>query len=221
MSIEVEFTVPAAKCALGRSLGGDPDVRIEIDRIVPTGETIMPFFWLWGGDCDDFERVAKTEPGIDDISVVDTVENGALFRATWNTDVASTLKAIENADGVLLGARADHVGWRFEVRFPSTDHTSLFNEYCAENSDKIEIVRVTPTTGRDHGTGFGLTDAQSEALAVAYRLGYFNEPREATLEAVAAELDISPRAVAGRLRRGQAALLEHTGLTDAKSTENT
>ncbi|MFC7008103.1 helix-turn-helix domain-containing protein [Halalkalicoccus salilacus] len=49
---------------------------------------------------------------------------------------------------------------------------------------------------------------------VAYEMGFFEEPRQATLEEVATEIGISARAVAGRLRRGQTTLLERTGLTD-------
>ncbi|MFC7027483.1 helix-turn-helix domain-containing protein [Halomicroarcula sp. GCM10025710] len=43
--------------------------------------------------------------------------------------------------------------------------------------------------------------------AAGLRAGFFDEPRTATLEDVAAELGISRQAVANRLRRGHRALI--------------
>jgi len=47
-----------------------------------------------------------------------------------------------------------------------------------------------------------LTDPQREALVLAYERGYFNSPREVTMEELGAELGITQQAVASRLRRG-------------------
>ncbi len=46
-------------------------------------------------------------------------------------------------------------------------------------------------------TDAGLTDSQREALLVAFETGYFEEPRNATLSDVAADLDISQPAASG------------------------
>jgi predicted DNA binding protein len=48
----------------------------------------------------------------------------------------------------------------------------------------------------------GLTEKQHEAVLLAYRMGYFDSPRQAGLAEIAAELDISRQALASRLRRG-------------------
>jgi len=45
---------------------------------------------------------------------------------------------------------------------------------------------------------------------VAYGLGYYESPREATREDVADELGISPQAVGSRLQRGTRRLLAST-----------
>lgn len=47
-----------------------------------------------------------------------------------------------------------------------------------------------------------ITEAQEEALVLAYDREYFDSPREVTLEELADELGISQQAVASRLRRG-------------------
>ena len=51
-------------------------------------------------------------------------------------------------------------------------------------------------------TEAALTDTQLEALALAYERGYFEFPREVTLEALGEELGISRQAVGSRIRGG-------------------
>lgn len=51
-----------------------------------------------------------------------------------------------------------------------------------------------------------LTDRQREALAVAVDLGYYDVPRTASLEAVAAELDCAPSTASDHLQKAQARL---------------
>jgi predicted DNA binding protein len=52
-----------------------------------------------------------------------------------------------------------------------------------------------------HGE-FGLAERQRDALITALEPGYFVVPREATTAELADELDVSPRAISQRLRRG-------------------
>ena len=61
--------------------------------------------------------------------------------------------------------------------------------------------------------GDGLTDRQEEALRIAYERGYFEIPRRATLDDVAAELGITPSSASERLRRAQTELVEETVAT--------
>ncbi|WP_122089497.1 helix-turn-helix domain-containing protein [Halalkalicoccus subterraneus] len=210
MSTVIEFTVPAEDCALGRALGDDPSASLELDRIVPTDDTVMPFFWVWNRDPEAFLATASDEPAIEAVSVVEQVDGGALLSAHWNREEAGTLFAIARSEGALLDARVTNRTWRFEVRFADAAATAAFRQFCADRDVSLSIERVATASPRDDD--YGLTAEQREALATAYERGYFAEPRGATLEDIADAIGISPRAVAGRLRRGQATLLEHTGL---------
>jgi len=212
MSTRIEFTVPTSACALGRSLGGEAGASLELDRIVPIDDTIMPYFWVSGRDPEAFATAARAESAVETISIVDAVEDGTLFAARWNHEEAGTLFAIARSGGVLLDAGATSERWRFEVRFDDREAVAEFRSFCDERGVPLSIERVTTASPRTDGR-YGLTAEQQEALAVAYQRGYFQEPRRATLEDVAREIGISPRALAGRLRRGQARLLERTDLT--------
>ncbi len=53
MSVILEFSLPATEFQLGEALSGTP-MQLEIERIVPTGDMIMPFVWATGDDHDSF-----------------------------------------------------------------------------------------------------------------------------------------------------------------------
>lgn len=70
-------------------------------------------------------------------------------------------------------------------------------------------VRVDRISTYDRGvTAFSsrLTDRQREALSVAVELGYYDVPRTASVEDVAAELDCAPSTASNHLRKAQARL---------------
>ncbi|AEH36174.1 helix-turn-helix domain-containing protein [Halopiger xanaduensis] len=73
----------------------------------------------------------------------------------------------------------------------------------------IELDRIVPTTGSlcPYVWIRGASPAQLEALELAYERGYFDEPRRATLEDLAAGVGITRQSLAGRLRRGHRNLL--------------
>ena len=76
----------------------------------------------------------------------------------------------------------------------------------------VRLGRISPlrAEGEDSvDSRWDLTPAQAEAMKAAYEMGYFEVPRGASSEAVAAELGVSKSAFLERLRRGERALLRH------------
>ena len=69
-------------------------------------------------------------------------------------------------------------------------------------------VRIDRVGSYEHGLDGAtlLTDRQREAVAVALELGYYEVPRTASVEEVAAELDCAPSTAADHLRKAQARL---------------
>lgn len=55
--------------------------------------------------------------------------------------------------------------------------------------------------------GAALTERQREVVGTAVELGYYDVPREATLDEVAAELDIAGSTVSAHLRKAEAAVV--------------
>jgi predicted DNA binding protein len=99
--------------------------------------------------------------------------------------------------------------WRFEVRGEDQKATAEFREYCQKNDIPIEITAVHAMLPIQ-GEGYELTDTQREALVLAYERGYFDSPRQASLEEIAEELDITQQSLSSRLRRGHRRLIGAT-----------
>ena len=76
----------------------------------------------------------------------------------------------------------------------------------------VRLERISPLRGEGEGSvdsRWDLTPAQAEAMKTAHEMGYFEVPRGASSETVAAELGVSKSAFLERLRRGERALLRH------------
>ncbi|SIQ80737.1 hypothetical protein SAMN05421858_0465 [Haladaptatus litoreus] len=207
MSTIVEISIPADEFALGRALQSDSQLQIELERIVPTGTAVFPFFWAWGDTVGEFEAAVRAEPAIQDLTKLDSFSDGTLFRAVWNEEITGFVRGIEEANVMVMEANGTADGWTFHLRFPAQEQMSEFQSFCQQEGITVEVHRVyslQEMTAQQLGT---LTPAQQETLVTAYEEGYFERPRNITLEELADKLKISPQAVGGRLRRGYANLI--------------
>jgi predicted DNA binding protein len=91
--------------------------------------------------------------------------------------------------------------WILTVWMPERTNLVHLWDYAGRNDIDIDLLRVNEYASLGN-TDAGLTDSQREALLVALETGYFEEPRNATLSEVAADLEISQPAASGLLRRG-------------------
>lgn len=212
MSVFAQFALPADVVPLGRALEASPDSRIELERIVPVGEAVMPFFWVTGSESDieTFSAAARTEPAIERLTAVDTVGDRTLFRAEWAEDVDGLIAGIETTGATVLEATGSAAEWQFELRFADHSRVRAFQQYCTAHDIEIDLVRIRYLVDPEPAGSYGLTDTQRETLELAYERGYFREPREVSLEELAAEFDVTDRAVSRRIGRGLERLLAHT-----------
>lgn len=72
-----------------------------------------------------------------------------------------------------------------------------------------EIRRLTTGGGTQVSVSDELTARQRRVLTTAFRVGYYDEPRDATVADVAAQLDLATGTVAEHMRKAEAALVEH------------
>ncbi|MFC6941230.1 helix-turn-helix domain-containing protein [Salinirubellus sp. GCM10025818] len=121
------------------------------------------------------------------------------------------LEALATAGAIIERIDVLPDGWRQTGWFTDRETFREFSSFWQRNAG-FQLHRLT-REGESEPPGDGLTDRQDEALRIAYERGYFDIPRGASLEDVAAELDLSPSSVSERLRRAQTRLIEETVAT--------
>ena len=206
--VDVEFDPEVF--LLGALLEGFPDATIELDRLVPTGEAVIPYFWMRGVSEAEAGTLDRSLSGEAIVERVDSVNDEHLLRARWDpTARQGILQGVIESGLTLVSAVGTADGWRFELRGDEHEAVTRFQSYCREHDIPLRLTGIRTLTPIRDG-GYGLTDKQREALMLAHARGYYDSPREADLEAVAAELGITRQALASRLRRGTRRLLEAT-----------
>ncbi|WP_410766468.1 helix-turn-helix domain-containing protein [Haloferax sp. DFSO60] len=217
MAVIIELTVDATDFDLGQVTAFGDNVVIELERVVPTGGEVMPFFWVSGIDFDEFERTVRARELVQDLTPIANVNDRVLYHVSWGTSVSSLTRILIESEATILEATGT-TPWMFRLRF--SDHTYVRDFYtqCQESDIDIHVNRVYTLTEEDTNVyQFNITSHQHEALVTAVSAGYFKVPRGTTLREVADQLEISPQAASERVRRGadkvlRSVLLSGSGL---------
>ena len=213
MSVIAELSVPIEDFPLGRALASTPDMKVELERIVPTGDAVLPFFWVWGDDVAAFVEDLRSDDDVAEVAVLDRLEDGALVRATW-TDSPGLIEGILRSEATLLEVHRHDGGWRFRLRSPDHEAVAALQRYCADNGIDLRLHWIHDLVAVEAGDQYGLTDEQRAAVVAAFGAGYFDDPRGTTLDGIAEGFEVSPRAVSKRMRRGLRNLVEATLASD-------
>ncbi|PSQ46004.1 bacterio-opsin activator [Halobacteriales archaeon SW_6_65_15] len=113
-----------------------------------------------------------------------------------------------------MAATGSADGWQRRVRFPDRDSIVEMRQFCADNDVNFRLHRLYAPGESDVVDEFGLSPEQRRALMTAERVGYFDVPREVSLDDLGEELDISGQSASERLRRGISELVSNTLLSD-------
>lgn len=217
MATVTKFTAPGDTFSLGMIFQQYPDVAVELDRIVPTNESIIPYCWVRGADEEKIEQIEASfrgRPDLQEVRLIDEVDGQYLLRVEWNHNYRGILGAIAGTDVNLISGRGTGNEWEFEIRSEDRKEVSEFQRYCQQHDLSIELTAVHALSKVPQATEYDLTEPQREALLLAYESGYFDTPRESTLDEIAVGLDITRQALASRLRRGYKNLVQNTLVND-------
>lgn len=210
MSVIAYFTTPADDFIFRDVLDSQPNVRIRLETMVPTGSTLIPYCWISGEDVSVIEATLEDSPFIETAKILDELENEGLFRVEWTQEFDGLIDAIRESEAVMLEGAGGGSEWSFRFRFPSYEQLSLFYRTCADNDVRLTLDKIhNPVEPKDMA-GYGLTTYQRRALLAALELGYFDIPRRTTLVELGDGLGVSDAAVSQRIRRGLDTLISGT-----------
>jgi predicted DNA binding protein len=173
------------------------------------------YFWIEAPDFDAVEETLVEDHTVANFSVITGAENKRTYRIEYSDEAKLITPTVTDIGGITRESRSYSNGWKLHLQFRNHDGLSALYEYASEEDIRLELIELRQQEENDASVDFGLTESQQEALMAAFMQGYYDEPREASLEELASFLGISQTAVSGRLKRGSARLIEKILINDS------
>lgn len=213
----VSGTIPASDLALNHSLEELPALQFEIERIVTSGDdALMPMLWVRGTEREAVEATLEADPTVDNVELLGDFDAEWLFRMEWVDHVDLIVQMLTNSEATILDAVGQGAAWKLRVLYPRRSLFSRTHDFCEDHNLEFEVASIRELD-EDPAGRYGLTSAQYEVLAEASERGYFEIPREVSLEELADELGVTHQAASERLRRATDALVEDALFVDFSS----
>ncbi len=198
-----------------------PEMAIKLEyQLIATGGEYVLLFHVRGEDFEAFEAAIGVDPTVTDVSTVIETSTFRVYRTRLVSSEYLVLATAVEMGLRLLEAVSGDSGWYAVLELPHIEALHSFRAFCLELGVSVSIRKLYHIEADQAGSEFGLTPSQREAITTAYEAGYFNQPRDTSLEGVADKLDISSSAAGGRLRRGLRTLIKETLYTHSKTTVN-
>ncbi|MBV0923945.1 helix-turn-helix domain-containing protein [Halomicroarcula limicola] len=206
----VRGSIPATEFALSHTLERHPDAEFEVERIADSGNgQVMPILWVRSDDADAIEATLDENPTVSDVTLIGDFDGECLYWMQWVSHVQLVIQMLTNSKATILTAFGSGDSWQLRVMYPTRELFAETHEFAADHDIPFEIEFIREMEGEPAGR-YGLTVEQHEALVAAARAGYFEVPRETTLEELAESVGVSHQALSERLRRATGALVEDT-----------
>jgi predicted DNA binding protein len=188
-----------------------PEMHVDLEyQTIARPDTYYLFFKVEGSEFDAFDRHLEADPTVESATVVIDGEEIRVYRMRLTSAERLVLPEAAELGLRVLRAESGRGGWIATLEVPDLALLQQFRSHCLEHDVEFTVDRLYHTDDRGQESAFGLTPIQEETLLAAYEHGYFNDPRDASIEDLAGVLGVSSSAVSGRLRRALAALIENT-----------
>jgi predicted DNA binding protein len=211
MSVTAKAYIEHELLALVPTLRELDDINIKVIHEATTDPDadIFPFVVEYD-DIEALERTLDTDPTVVEYGLVDNTGDTSIYYIEHTEETKLISPAVTDINGFMLHAETKDKGWLVQLQVPSREALQSVWEYAREHGISFSLLEMYEEKEGGTESSFGLTAEQREALEIAYRSGYFSEPREMSLSDVADELGVSSTAMGGRLRRGMRNLISST-----------
>lgn len=207
----VQFTLDSE--AMQTAVSHASDVRVSIKHLDPTEDgSIRTVFWATGSDLQELERGLERDETVSEVQPIASNGDERLYRALHPSNMKDVTvpQAAIKTDGVLLGATTEGAGWRIKMLFPDRESFTDFRSACADAGLTVDVDSIYSKPFSEAEDDLALTDPQRNLLRRAVEVGYFDIPRQTTLQELGQQMNISGQAASERLRRGMETLVRET-----------
>lgn len=210
MATIVKASVPADQFALAETITRLPSVQFDAVRlVVHEPDRTVPLLWACNADVDRLTRALEADSTTDEVSLVESLADVALYRLSWTGDAHDVTSLLVGEQGAIVSAGNRDDRWTFRMLFPERAAVSAAYDACEQAGVDLDVQRIYHLSDSRLLGRFDLTDDQFETIQTALDAGYYEVPRRATLEDLSAELGVSHQALSERLRRGHRTLIEN------------
>lgn len=211
MSITAKIHIEHDRLALAPTLRVLDGIKIRVISQGTTnpGATVFPFLVEYD-DREALESALDGDPTVASYELVDWGDESGIYyiEHAGGTKLISTV--VTDVSGFLANTETQGNGWLVRLLLPDREALNSVWQYARENDISLDIIEIYGNESAGTESSYGLTLEQRAALQTAYQKGYFQEPRDISLNEVAEEMGLSSTAMSGRLRRGMRNLVAAT-----------
>lgn len=187
---------------LGHTLRAVPDAVFETQYQA----TAEAYTFAVEGDFEAVEAALRDDTTVGDPKVIADLGERRVYQVCLTVDREIISEVAADHGIQILSARGENGAWTMRMRARDRSALTELKAFCDERGIDFRVGRVY--TADATGSASPLTGPQREFLETAYREGFFDEPRGASLADLAEVLDISSSAASGRLRRAMRSVVE-------------
>ena len=222
MTTRSVLTIPLEEIALSETAGQLPDVYFYVEQtaMADTDDTLN--LWVATEDSAAIDGALEDDPSVTDYERLKGNDDEYLYRVTLAKEVRLVRELIHGYDGTITEVYGDADGWTLEVRFPDREQFSELDDEFEEFGIHPTYETIESIDDSDDEPMNVLTDSQRRSIELAVDRGYYQVPREVSLQELAREMDISHQALSERLRRAEKRLAEEklTGAAEDPSKQD-
>jgi predicted DNA binding protein len=203
MASIINLEIAAEGTGLAELLESAPSLACEAEAgIVSNGYNLR----LSGVSRAELETHLDATTTIDEYALVHGSDDDWLYNLEFAPEMIDVFELVVERGGTVLDASAAGRSWQLTVRVQERSDASPI--YTAFEDCDLEptVVSLFETDSEPHSEN-GLTENQYETLVAAIDHGYFEIPRNVSMQELSKELDISHQALSERLRRAYRALV--------------
>ena len=202
--------------ALAHTLESLQTVDIRVLRDAGTDpEHNRSVFMFAGAPLETIESTLAADAGVANAHALPDYQGTHVFAIEFAEGTELLSPMVTSKGGFSLEARRSDpdtgvFGWRERWLLPNRDGLNEIWQAARNRGFAFEALTINEFDPEGSAISGMLTEEQRSTLRVAYEHGYFEEPRETSLEELSALLDLSSTAIGGRIRRGIKTLVEAT-----------
>lgn len=199
MTVLAEVLIPTDAFGLGPVFDEFPDAQVEFERVVPLEKQCPTLLRVDGFNDSDVQSTLQQSDCLDVIQNLTDISNERLYVVRLTTDSSPVLEVLTETDVHILNIIGRSDSSEFRARFATHDELIEFNQHLTGKGIPVTLQRLY-NSDPEHLSS--ISDKQREAVRLALRQGYFEIPRQCTIEELAHSVGVSDSAFSQRLRRG-------------------